>query len=182
MVQEIYLRNTDTMELEHLVKNDPVSVRVRRSKSTLSVCGTGIISLAGWSLVRSFMEFWFGVSYNTVSDILDLEKVFLYLVIAVTVFIVVADVVFKFYVGSRARREGKGRRQRGLYLVWAVFLLLGSVIVVYLDSYSMITGPRLDVESVATLFIDLTSAFLLVEILISAVIVRRSYRRKKAEV
>ena len=169
-------------------------MRLRRDENTLTVVGSGVILFGVWTVVKMvlqeinrFPEFMaelgadeLGFEETGLAD-LGLDPNLLAMAVAFTVVIIVylMDLGLRVFVGLSARAEGRGRPQGRLYLILAGLLLVlsGLSFVSYVITY--FSHSEYVVDADAAILVELTSFITLLQMIISAVRVRRARRMEK---
>ena len=166
-------------------------MRLRRDENTLTVVGSGVILFGVWTVVKMvlqeinrFPEFMaelgvdeLGFEETGLAD-LGLDPNLLAMAVAFTVVIIVylMDLGLRVFVGLSARAEGRGRPQGRLYLILAGLLLVlsGLSFVSYVITY--FSHSEYVVDADAAILVELTSFITLLQMIISAVRVKRARR------
>ena len=169
-------------------------MRLRRDENTLTVVGSGVILFGVWTVVKMvlqeinrFPEFMaelgvdeLGFEETGLAD-LGLDPNLLAMAVAFTVVIIVylMDLGLRVFVGLSARAEGRGRPQGRLYLILAGLLLVlsGLSFVSYVITY--FSHSEYVVDADAAILVELTSFITLLQMIISAVRVKRARRMEK---
>ena len=169
-------------------------MRLRRDENTLTVVGSGVILFGVWTVVKMvlqeinrFPELMaelgvdeLGFEETGLAD-LGLDPNLLAMAVAFTVVIIVylMDLGLRVFVGLSARAEGRGRPQGRLYLILAGLLLVlsGLSFVSYVITY--FSHSEYVVDADAAILVELTSFITLLQMIISAVRVRRARRMEK---
>ena len=169
-------------------------MRLRRDENTLTVVGSGVILFGVWTVVKMVLhelnrlpEFMaelgadeLGFEETGLAD-MGLDPKLLATVVAFTVVIIVflMDLALRVFVGLSARAEGRGRPQGRLYLILAGLLLVlsGLSFVSYVITY--FSHSEYVVDADAAILVELTSFITLLQMIISAVGVRRARRMEK---
>lgn len=169
-------------------------MRLRRDENTLTVVGSGVILFGVWTVVKMVLhelnrlpEFMaelgadeLGFEETGLAD-MGLDPKLLATVVAFTVVIIVflMDLALRVFVGLSARAEGRGRPQGRLYLILAGMLLLlsGVSFCSYVVTYFLPSDTVVDAD--AAILVELTSFITLLQMIISAVRVRRARRMEK---
>ena len=169
-------------------------MRLRKDENTLTVVGSGVILFGVWTVVKMvlqeinrFPEFMaelgadeLGFEETGLAD-LGLDPNLLAMAVAFTVVIIVylLDLGLRVFVGLSARAEGRGRPQGRLYLILAGLLLFlsGLSFSTYVITYFSHSDHVVDAD--AAILVELTSFITLLQMIISAVRVRRARRMGK---
>lgn len=174
------------MSDQKLLQNDPDSIKYRKNADNLIILGTGVIVFGFWSIVKIVAQFALNISFYDESLVDDMDPIG---IIFVTVFVILfyaGDMAIRLIVGLGARAEGrdvqkrKKRRPRKTYLVFNVWLILFSIISVIIAVNVFITSDALTFNNMISLFMELSSLIILLELFISALYVRK-YRREHKE-
>lgn len=169
-------------------------MRLRRDENTLTVVGSGVILFGVWTVVKMVLhelnrlpEFMaelgadeLGFEETGLAD-MGLDPKLLATVVAFMVVIIVflMDLALRVFVGLSAKAEGRGRPQGRLYLILAGLLLVlsGLSFVSYVITY--FSHSEYVVDADAAILVELTSFITLLQMIISAVRVRRARRMEK---
>lgn len=147
---------------------------LRRQQDTLVAMGTGVIAFGTWSVARSIVYFVTGVrEIQTTFPARLTDSVAIAVLYALLVALLTFDLGLRFYVGLSARAEGKGKRGGKLYLVITVLLIASYLYTIPQDILVFSRGRETFLDTIASLFIDLTSLITLVWLLIAAIRSRR---------
>ena len=141
--------------------------------------GSGVIVFCVWSIVKSVLGVLLG-DYGEYAEQFVAPSVpddYMTVFLAIAGALVLLDIVMGIYVGISARREGLGRSKKSHYLPFAVILALLEVASLCVTIPDLINGSQDIVSGIITLLIDLTSLFTLVQLVVSAVRVRRQKRQ-----
>ena len=169
------------MDNTGILHNDPSSVRYRRESNTLVVLGTGVIAFGFWSILKMLGMFIFSVDVFRPSDEEELGAAGMIFAIIIAVIIMAVDVLFRVFVGLRARRDGEGRKVSATYLVFTMFLILGSILSVITEAANVLSAGGSFFEGFASLVMELTSLVISIEVFIAGVYVRRFRKKAKKE-
>ena len=169
-------------------------MRLRKDENTLTVVGSGVILFGVWTVVKMvlqeinrFPELMaelgvdeLGFEETGLAD-LGLDPNLLAMAVAFTVVIIVylMDLGLRVFVGLSARAEGRGKPQGRLYLILAGLLLVlsGLSFVSYVITY--FSHSEYVVDADAAILVELTSFITLLQMIISAVRVKRARRMEK---
>ena len=100
--------------------------------------------------------------------------------VIVSVMIMAVEIAIRLYIGRSAIAEGKGERKRPGYIVVAFLIALMNLGLMF--SFFMLLGARTEIslDALVTMFVELTSTVILLEMCQSAIRVRK-LRRQIAE-
>ena len=165
------------------------AVQLRRCEDTLYVSGTVLILFGLWSLIKITLEVVF--YKEMMADIINsmqgaaddqadhfigsLTYVLMYTAIAV-------DLLIRFYLGSRARRDGRGENAGRLYVGAAVLVCIisgGDTIRYILDSFRAGGGLF---STLVNCFVEFTSFLVYLSTAAAALKVKQLRRTLKGEV
>lgn len=173
--------------------NSSEMIKLRKSRDTLIIVGRGMILFGVWSAVKLF-----GLTFlRTSATIAEVRKnmpaeadhvtdsvliIFMLVIIAI---ISLAEFGIRYYVGSSAIAEGKGKRSGRLYILITYFFIITSLITFVFIVAFLITGDKTkegsEDVSVASAVIELTNLIMMIEMLISAHRVKKDARQKRRE-
>lgn len=165
-----------------MVQNDSQHVKLRRCQNTLSVVGTGIILFAAWSLVKTFGTLFVMQSDSGQLRIVELRQMtpeltdaeFFLLLLVTALITLLLEIVLRVYIGLSAKAEARGSKRRRLYIILAGFLVLESIGIVATSLMQLVAGGDTDPEQlVTTIIIETTSLIMIIEMMISAIRIRR---------
>ena len=135
---------------EDCLKNDELSIKLRKSDRTLCAAGVGYIGLAIWSVVRLFLaayiryEAIMSFITKTITQIVDdsngsidesLAKILLGIVFGMILFFGALFVAFflwlEVFIGLSACKESVGKKKGVVYLVFAFIMLAFEILGIY---------------------------------------------------
>jgi len=171
--------------------------RLRKNEYLLAISGAGVIAFGLWSVIKAVIYLLVLSPKQLVSAIDSNEVTALEAagisdnsigigIICVIVFVLLVDLLLRFYVGRSAIIDGRRQKKKSIvYVVMAILLSIGliSSTITRLaptepDEFSTVSNV-MDSAS-ASIFIDLTSLLAFVEMIIAAITVRR-LRKKLGE-
>ncbi len=150
--------------------NDDDSIKKRLYGNRLVSSGRALIILGVWSAIKSVIVLYMTMPYiieyvneRKSYNELDFKEMSIF-VWAVSIIIMVAVFLIHFFVGRSAMKNGYGKKNTVLFLVFDSILVITIV-------FSIIVGigEKLDVMDFASILIDLTVVFACVDILYSAI-------------
>ena len=157
-------------------------VNLRRYSNTLAVSGAGVIAFGLWSIVKTIL---LSVMHPEVVGIIPDDDsllprgVYIAMMISFLVLLLGIDIGFRIYVGVSARAEGNGKKKHITYLVFAVILLILSMLSLWTDLIFNDYDSILDF--LAAILVEITSMAAVIELIYSAVRVRRLRRKLESE-
>ena len=145
---------------------------LRRHEDNLNVCGMGVIILGAWGVLKVIMQAFMEAKdiFQFDLEVTDEEKaVTLLAVIAiVAILILLSALIFLFhiYIGRNAMKNAKGQPYKKGYFVWAVILLVLSVLgmLTYVDEIKETENLE---TTIASIIVDLTTIYILVDLVMS---------------
>ncbi len=145
---------------------------LRRQEDNLNVCGMGVIILGAWDVLKVIMQAFMEAKdiFQFDLEVTDEEKaVTLLVVIAiVAILILLSALIFLFhiYIGRNAMKNAKGQPYKKGYFVWAVILLVLSVLgmLTYVDEIKETENLE---TTIASIIVDLTTIYILVNLVMS---------------
>ena len=154
---------------------------MRRNRGTLAIVGAGVTFFGFWSVIKLVMECLIGnVSEETITAFADTGWIMDIIVTFIMVHIVLSDVIFRYIVGRCAWREARGLRQGHWYLIFTVFISLGSVISILIQANSIINRDDFSLYDYAYLIVELTSLIILIETVVASICCKRRSRANAA--
>lgn len=168
------------------INNEPEQIKIRRAQNNLIVVGSGTILFSLWTLFRMVASL-FLLKKETLDSFKELPSVkeqpasdgLIFAVLVAVVLVVVGVVILvRIYVGRAAIAEGRGHKRSSLYLVLAALMIFGcfySIISVFVPSAgdAVLGGAFAQHNSVSSIIIELTSAVMLFEMIVSAHTIRK---------
>ena len=163
-------------------ENDALQIQLRKNQDTLKIVGLGVMVFGVWSIVKTIL--YTTAQWNSITEEITvpeanatLAKMVYLFMIAVTMAV---EIAVRLYIGRSAIAEGKGERKGPGYIVVAFLItLIGLALTA---SAIVIPGIHieLNLDLLASLFVEITSAVITFEMCWSAVRVRK-LRRQLAE-
>ena len=163
-------------------ENDALHIQLRKNQDTLKNVGLGVMAFGAWSIVRTILYTtlqWNSIIENMVEQELSAKTAGIMYVIVI-VMIMAVEIAIRLYIGRSAIAEGKGKRKRPGYIVVAFLIALMDLSLMF--SFFMLLGTRTEIslDALVTMFVEFTSAVILLEMCQSAIRVRK-LRRQIAE-
>ena len=163
-------------------ENDALQIQLRKNQDTLKIVGLGVMAFGAWSIVKSILYTtaqWSSIKEEIVVPEANetIAKMVYLFMIAV---ILTVEIAIRLYIGRSAIAEGKGERRRPGYVVVA-FLITAIGLTLTVTAF-VVPGIRmeLNLDLLASLFVEITSAVITLEMCWSAIRVRK-LRRQLAE-
>lgn len=155
-----------TENSDKAVRSEKASLR--RYEDDLYVSGTGVIVMGAWSVVKAGMELFLGAELkkDLVTD--DTIPMALAMFLVFLIFAVISFVILKlhFYVGLNAVRAAKGQEHKKGYYKAAIIMLVLTLL--NMGSYPEMFKDLGNIDTnLASVFVDLTTAYIFVIVLIS---------------
>ena len=170
--------------------NLPEKMQLRRDENTLMVVGSGVIVFGIWSVLKVLLLETTRLP-EMIAEIrledLGLEELGLgdlsWVVAAMAIMLVLIglllDLSVRVFVGLSARAEGKGKKQGRAYLVWSALLLTLSGLSFCSYVYAFFRRSDQIMDADAAILVELTSFVTLLQMILSAVRVRRARRAEQ---
>lgn len=160
---------------------------LRKRQNLLADAGVGVIMFAVWRVVS--INLYLGLEklplemvYEVAAEEGISEKFFLGFLIVVFAGVLIWQLSIRLYIGMSATAEGKGKNKNWLYLVVAA-VLLATDLQLYWESFDighMLTGEELKISAITGLCMELASAYVLLELLISGIRLKLLRKKMKA--
>ena len=183
-------------------KNEPNDIKIRKFRDTLVTGGFAIVAFGIWTVIKSIMEVFTilqplleSIDYNGLTQeqaeqirtMIEDGTMFNALLFMVIIFLTV-DLIIRVYVGFSARAIGlqkkdkNGKEKNGI--VWLIFgIILAAISVYSLGATIADTSEILRVHSVmyylVSLFVDGTSIFVTVELVITGFRLRSLVKKQE---
>ena len=162
--------------------NSPEAINFRRNSNTLSILGAGVIIFGFWSVIKIVTYSVLGVPLYTEADVEAAGGVSIDIIVTVLYCLLAGDIIVRLIVGLCARAEGKHheKRQKGFYLGFTVWEILFEIFSVYSVIVQFLNLNDKDcIEVYVSIFMELSSLLILIEVYIAALSVRR-YKKRMA--
>lgn len=154
--------------------NSDLQIQLRKNQNTLIVVGLGVIAFGVWSVIKSVLLTAFnGESLAALSEQGTAYVAAFWILLGISLAL---DLRLRFYVGLAAINEGRGRKKRKAYIVWAFLMaFMGALTVVA----GLATIGRYEAigTTVVTVIVETTSCVLLVEMALAALKVKKLCRQ-----
>ena len=169
-------------EGDRMQENDALQIQLRKNQDTLKIVGLGVMVFGVWSIVKTIL--YTTAQWNSITEEITvpeangtLAKMVYLFMIAV---ILTVEIAIRLYIGRSAIAEGRGERRRPGYVVVA-FLITAIGLTLTVTAF-VVPGIRmeLNLEALVSLFVEITSAVITLEMCWSAIRVRK-LRRQLAE-
>lgn len=159
---------------------------LRKRQILLSDAGVGVILFAVWRIASANLYLGFGdlpleIVYEVAAEWGINERFFLYLMVAVLAVAQLWQLSIRLYIGLSATAEGKGKTQNWLYLVATAVLLIADI-QYFWETFGVdriLAGKSLGIQASISVFAELASAYVLLELLISGVCVKLLRKKMK---
>ncbi len=152
-----------------------MDVTIRRLENNLTTLGAGVILFGFWSFIKSALTYILlgDQSWNNVSDEIRTAVI-------ISSWILVALIALMYlWLGLSARAEGNGKRKGNFYLVVIGLIIFFSSLLILVNVISLIfLRDEFDVILI-TLIIDVTKVVFLIQILYSAIKLRKLRKQKQ---
>lgn len=163
--------------------------KLRRYEHSLAISGAGIIMFGSWNIIKTAVFFvitpidkvYAALTRDIEIDWGDVpfsKETGTYLVLAAVLMLLLLSLMLRLFIGRAAIQEGRRiRRRRAVYVVLAALvgavLLFGIVVrvIAFLKGVETLSG--ITDASTVSIFVDVTSFFCALELVIAAIMVRR---------
>lgn len=141
---------------------------IRRLENNLITLGTGVIAFGVWTFLKFVIYLIFG---NELDDqVTGIAKV---VTIIILLILGALDMLLRLYIGASARSQGRGKKKSGFYIVITALMILVLTLTIGIEVYSTLRLEGGLIDDVITLIIDVTSLVILVDLMVSAVRLRK---------
>lgn len=163
---------------------------LRKYQSHLTQAGMGVILFAVWRVASINLYFGFGeipleMVYEAAAEIGLNEKFFLIFLIALVGGVLLWQLSIRMYIGLSATAEGKGKTKGWLYLAVTAVVMAAEIQLAWeaFDIDRILAGEVLEIHAIISalisFFMELASAYVLLELLISGVRVKLLRKKMK---
>ena len=166
------------------VNNDPEQIEIRKSQNTLIVVGTGTALFGIWTMIK-MLGLIFLLRDETFAALLSKtgpleglsENAVFWFIIIIVLALMALFTSARVYVGLSAISEGRGKRHGKLYIVLAVFMIIGGVWTFCTGLSTMEAPEQMGAftrnQSISTIIIEATSIIMLIQMVISSLKIKR---------
>ena len=171
------------------INNDIDHILIRRSQNTLIVVGSGTILFSIWTVVKTLGSLILlndeaVAAIRKTADEIGIilsDQILFYIELAVTLIAMLLFLAVRTYIGLAAISEGRGIRRRMGYLILAVIMIIFNITAVVMNFVSTTSQDSHAVfsedTSLSAHIIEITSIVMLVELVFSAIRIRRVRKR-----
>lgn len=154
---------------------------LRRRQSILSVAANGVMFLGMWSFLKLNLYFLLGrnsiLAGIELDESLDEGTVLLIIYIIAMSFSSI-ELFLRILMGRRALAESRDLKKRPGYIGIAVFLIIVYIAVIIFSFYSLELNNDSFIDQLASTLVDITSLFMMIELVTSAVAIRKIQQGK----
>ena len=159
---------------------------LRKRQILLWESGAGVILFAVWNLTRANLylaltPFPMEVLQEEAAQVGISEKFLMIMMIVVVAGILIWQLSIRLYIGMSARAEGKGKKKSYTYLVWTAILVVSDLQINWraFDVQSILSGGDISGKQIASLCLEAASVYVLLQLLISGIWVKRLRKKMK---
>ena len=118
-----------------------MEAQLRKHQTTLIIIGSGVIVLGIWSVVKVILYHLLASgAFQQDTPELFWEDIDDYSEYALSIGIMVVELLCRLYVGHSARSEGSGQRKGNAYVIVTCLLSLYCLISIMYDFYAVVTA------------------------------------------
>ena len=167
-----------------ILKNSPEAIKFRRNLSTLTIYGAGVIVFGFWNIIKVLGFVLLDIPLFTPGQLASIEPE-AYSFITITFAVLLAgDTVVRLIIGLSARAESRNRsrlfpRFYLFFLVWEIIFEVYACLSVIWELLVLQTYSSFE-DDFISLFMELTSLVVLIEVYIAALGARK-YKRLVAK-
>lgn len=169
--------------MSSLINNDPDSVRIRKNKGTLLITGAGVAAFGIWSVIKVVMEFMLApVDEELAAYFIEVGEGGAVFIGAFMAVVIMIDVILRIFIFTCARKESRGEKAKGLIFLSAL-VISGSLFSLVYVLVSSLSGVyyELSMTDEVSLFVELTSLVVTVEMIAASIGNRRLLAKKQKE-
>ena len=150
------------------------SRKFRKDQDILIYSGLGTIAYGGWAIIKTILLIVMRYEKTMQSYGIDpADTATVYIVSGVVFFLLIYALCFRIYIGRSAIREGKNKKQGAAYIPAAFLLILIGILSVFMDFFSYEEYFDDFMDGFSTILLDVTSLVTLIQLVISAIRVRK---------
>lgn len=142
-----------------------MGAQIRRLENTLTTIGTGIVAMAIWQTIKIILQL------TLLNQMEKNEETISGVIIAISITVILG--LIECYIGFSARSEGIEKKKSGVYLVWTGLYLAAFFVVLVFEIFLIFTDFDFTVSTIVIAIIDISAFVLNIEMMVSAIKVRR---------
>ena len=142
-----------------------MGAQIRRLENTLTTIGTGIVAMAIWQTIKIILQL------TLLNQIEKNEETIVGVIIAISITVILG--LIECYIGFAARSEGIEKKKSGVYLVWTGLYLAAFFAVLVYEIYLIFADYDFTISTIVIVIIDISAFVLNIEMMVSAIKVRR---------
>ncbi len=162
--------------------NEDIKADIRRYRKNLVITGFGFISIELWAVLKFAIRIFEEGGFRKILDSGDGEVNWFLIYFMITAFIVLTTLLH-LYIGLSSARYGSGKSKRwgflvaaGLYIGFTVYEF-PDLISDFLDALSKEDPFTTADTSVASILVELTILFILLDMILSAILLKRAEKK-----
>ena len=149
-----------------------MKAKLIREETALSISGMAVMAFGLWTIIRVVMEILINMGPVIEASKGSDEFIVYIIVCVIMIFASLIALGLRAYIGLSARSFGRGKDK-------GILFIIVTGIVIFIDTaalvYSFFQSLDLAISDIAAIFVDLTSLFALVRVMVAAISVR-AYR------
>ena len=141
--------------------------KVLKLRSNLKISGIAIIALGIWDVIKTIIN----AFLRKTSEESDDSVILLIMMIIIMAIVIIISIGLRIFIGYNAISEGLGKKKSIFYVVLSFFPLVMNI----LDCFYYFSSPIVDdylSTIIVSLIIELTSVFVFINMIISAIRIR----------
>ena len=165
--------------------------KLRKLQSHLAQAGMGVMLFAAWRVISINLYLGFGMIpvemiREAATEFGLNEKFFLIFMVALVAGVLLWQLSIRMYIGLSATAEGKGKNKGWLYLAVTAVVMAAEIQLAWeaFDIDRILAGEVLEIYAIVSTIIsfimELASAYVLLELLISGICVKLLRKKMKA--
>ncbi len=163
---------------------------LRKRQSHLTQAGTGVMLFAAWRVISVNLYLGLGMLplemiHEAAAEFGLNEKFFLIFLIALVACVLLWQLSIRMYIGLSAAAEGKGKTKGWLYLAVTAVVMAAELQMAWVafDIDRILAGEAMEINviisTIISFFMELASAYVLLELLLSGVRVKLLRKKMK---
>lgn len=164
--------------------SDLTPARIRRAKGDLKISGLAYMAFGIWSILKVSIEMATGVLAPLNDDMfIEYGNTVIFISLIITMFLISGFIlVLHFYIGFSALRFSKDPGSSRKFLYWAIIILVFYVIEIPYLIFSLIfLGDPSQDTTIASILLEITTGFILFDLIKSGFLLRKSIKESQKE-
>ena len=173
-----------TQDTNPILKNSPEAIKFRRNSSTLTIFGAGVMIFGFWNIIKLLGYVLLDIPLYSAEQLAGMDQETQNVITVIVAVLLIGDTIVRVIVGLSARAESRHQtrlfpRFYLFFLVWEILFEIYAVGSVIAELTVILTYSSFE-DDFVSLFMELTSLVILIEVYIAALGARK-YKRHAAK-